>query len=299
MKAIVCNAYSSDKDLVIKEMSKPVIREDEVLIRVMAATVASGDCVVRNANNLFMRIVFGLKKPRKPILGTDLAGVVEAVGKNVTKFKVNDHVIASTGAGFGCHSEYIALKESKAIVKIESTVPFNEAVTLAFGGLAGLHYLKKMKNINKSKILIYGASGAVGSSSVQLAKYYGFEVSTVSSFGNIDMLQSLGTDVAFSYTEDSWKKNLGQYDYIFDAVGKTNKKDWEQHLVAGGEYFTIANGYVKENVEDMELLVQLAKEKKLLPVIDKVYTMEQIVEAYKYVETNRKKGNVVLDFSNL
>lgn len=296
MKAIVCDKYDSLDDLKIKEVSMPKIKDHELLIRVMACTVASGDCVVRKASNPFVKLTFGLRKPRKSILGTDFAGVVAQIGEKVTKFAVGDRVVASTGMKFGGQAEYTALSQDAAIVKIPSSLSFQEASVLAFGGNAALHFLRKMGNERGSKLLVYGASGAVGSSTVQLAKYLGFEVTGVCSATNSELVRSLGADAVFDYTQADWMNDLGHYDFVFDAVGKTKKEEWKDHLVSGGSFYSIAKGLVKESPEYLALLVKLAAKKQIVPVIDRVYPMEQAREAYTYVESGRKKGNVVLSF---
>lgn len=297
MKAVICEGYNTFDKLNIKEVPKPKIKENEILIRIMASTVSSGDSAVRKPPYFFVRLVFGLKKPRNSILGTEMAGFIEQKGAKVTKFNIGDRVVASTGMKFGGHAEYITLNQDLAIAKIPTALSFRDAVALPFGGSAALHYLRKMKKKTATKILIYGASGAVGSSSVQLAKYYGFEVTAVCSQNNMGLLYSLGADYVLDYTKKDWENDLGEYDYIFDAVGKTKSKQWNAYLNDSGTFYSIAKGFVKEKTADLELLVQLANENKLEPVIDKVYKMNQIVEAYQLVESGRKRGNVVLDFS--
>ncbi|ALR99963.1 NADPH:quinone reductase [Enterococcus silesiacus] len=297
MKAIVCEGYGSSELLKIKEVPTPTVKPNELLIKIGASTVASGDCVVKNAANPFVKIVFGLKRPRNPILGTDLAGVVEQVGKNVKNYKIGDRVIASTGMKFGCHAEYISLNEKKAITLIPENLSYEEAVTLAFGGTAALHFLKKVKIDKHTKILIYGASGAVGSSSIQIAKYFGAEVTGVCSAKNSEMVKSLGADHVLAYTSDAWKVDLEKYDYIFDAVGKTTKADWQNALKDDGNFATIAKGLVRASNADLFRLVELAENGQLKPVIDRVYPMSQIGQAYEYVESGRKKGNVVIEIS--
>lgn len=297
MKAIVCEGYSSSELLKIKEVPTPTVKSNELLIKIEAATVASGDCVVKNAANPFIKIVFGLTRPRKPILGTDLAGIVEQVGKDVKNYKIGDRVIASTGMKFGCHAEYISLNEKKAISIIPENLSYEAAVTFAFGGTAALHFLKKGKVDKQTKILIYGASGAVGSSSIQIAKYFGAEVTGVCSAKNSEMIRSLGADRVLAYTNDAWKMELEKYDYIFDAVGKTTKADWQNALKDEGNFATIAKGLVSAGSSELDKLVELAENGQLKPVIDRVYPMRQIGQAYEYVESERKKGNVVIEIS--
>ncbi|WP_207696714.1 hypothetical protein DOK67_0001978 [Enterococcus sp. DIV0212c] len=297
MKAIVCESYGSAEALKIKDIQTPIIKPNELLIKIKATTLASGDCVVKNATNPFIRIMFGFRRPRNPILGTDLAGVVEQVGSNVTQFNIGDRVIASTGMKFGGHAEYISLKEKSAIALIPENLSYEDAVTLAFGGTAALHFLKKVKINKQTKILIYGASGAVGSSSIQIAKYYGANVTGVCSTQNKEMIQTLGADYVLDYTKDDLKHNTEKYDFIFDAVGKTAKKDWEKSLSNEGKFATIAKGFIKVNIPDLKMLIALVENGQLKPVVDRVYQMNQIVEAYQYVESGRKKGNVVIQIS--
>lgn len=297
MKAIVCEGYGSSDLLKIKESPIPTVKPNELLIKIKATTVASGDCVVKNAANPFVKIAFELTRPRNPILGTDLAGVVEQVGKNVGTYKIGDRVIASTGMKFGCHAEYISLNEKKVITVIPENLSYEEAVTLAFGGTAALHYLKKVAINKQTKILIYGASGAVGSSSIQLAKYFGAEVTGVCSAKNRKMVMSLGADHVLDYTTDDLKMNLEKYDYVFDAVGKTAKKDWQNALKDEGNFATIAKGLVRASSSDLSRLVELAGNGQIKPVVDRIYQMSQIKEAYTYVESGRKKGNVVIKIS--
>lgn len=298
MKAIICERYGAPSFLSINEVSMPLIKPNEVLIKIKAATVATGDCVVRNATNPMIKLVFGWKRPRQPILGTDLAGIVVNVGSNVKKFKSGDHVIASTGMKFGGHAEYIAINENASIVKCLNTLSFAEATSIAFGGNAGLHYLRKANVKSGNKVLIYGASGAVGSSSIQLAKYFGAEVTGICSQKNVELVFSLGADAVVNYEEEGFIDKLGKFDLIFDAVGKTSKKNWLNNLSEQGNFFTVAKGLVKNNPDDLEILTSLLENKQLVAVIDRIYPMEQIIQAYEYVETGRKRGTVVLQIDS-
>lgn len=296
MKAIVCEKYGSTRYLQIKEIPTPLVKKNDVLIKIKASTVASGDCVVRNASP-FVRLAFGWKRPRQPILGTDVAGVVERVGSNVDQFEVGDRVIASTGMKFGGHAEYVAVHEDSAIIKYSNSLSFEEATSIAFGGNAGLYFLRKASIKPGSKVLIYGASGAVGSSSIQLAKHFGAEVTGICSGRNSELIYSLGADLVVNYEEADFATKIGVYDVIFDAVGKTSKKNWQTNLTSKGKFLTVARGLVKENPADLRLLINLIEHKQLEPVVDKIYPMEQIREAYHYVETGKKRGSVVIQIN--
>lgn len=296
MKAVICEKYGSLDHIKIKQIEIPTITDDEILIKTMVSTVSRGDCVVRNASNPFMKMLFGFSRPRQPILGTELAGVVEQVGEKVTEFKIGDRVVASVGTKFGGHAEYIALKQDLAISTIPSALSFDEAVSLPFGGNAALHFLRKMEKKKDSSILIYGASGAVGTASVQIAKIFGFNVTAVCSSANRRLMYDLGIYHVFDYAKPNWRTGIGKFDYIFDAVGITTKKEWNVHLNSHGQFYSIAKGLVKPNLTDLEFLLDLASEEQIKPVIDRVYAVEKITDAYTYVETKRKKGNVLLDF---
>lgn len=294
MKAIVCTGYQSNDFLSIKELPKPTTKRDEILVRIMSSTVESGDAVIKNADQLMIKLIFGLKKPRKSILGTCLAGIVESVGNDVSDFHVGDKIIASTGLKFGCHVQYIALNKNVVVEKIPENRTYHDSASILFGGLSALHYLKKMPN--SGKMLIYGASGSVGTSMVQLAKEKGYHVTAVCSKANHELVLSLGANDVLDYQDPNWKNQLTQYDVVFDAVGKTKKDNWISYLNKGS-FYSIAKGYVKGNKEDLTLLVNLVEANKLMPVIDRIYPMNQIGEAYDYVSSGRKKGCVILDLS--
>lgn len=294
MKAVVCTKYGPPELLQIHEISKPVLKNNEVLIKIHSTTVASGDCVIRAALHPFVRFVLGLRSPRNPVLGTDLSGMVVEVGAGVTRFRKGDRVFASTGMKFGCHAEYIALNENKAISLIPENVTYDEATAIAFGGSAGLHFLRKARVTPGKSILIYGASGAVGSSAVQLAKHFGADVTGVCSSRNLDFVKSLGADVVLDYTAAAFKNDPKQYDIVFDAVGKTSSRHWYGFLTLQGVFVTVAKGLVNEKAQDLDFLRELIVTGALRAVIDRSYPLKDIVEAYRYVETGKKRGNVVI-----
>jgi len=307
MKAAICTKYGPPEYVKIEEIQKPVPKDNELLIRVIYTTVQTGDCKLRNLTGtagsktkynpiikFIMRLIVGYNKPRNPVFGTELSGIVESVGKKVTKYKPGDEVIVMTDMKMGAHAEYIVWPEARLIAKKPDGVTPEQAAALTFGGIAALYYLRK-SNIQKGQsILIYGASGAVGSSAVQLAKYFGALVTGVCGPGNVELVKSIGADYVIDYTKGNIEKIKKQYDVIFDSVGKISKKQCSNILRPGGKYITVLNGIALGKTKDLEFLTNLAGQGIYVPVIDTCFKLEEIVEAYKYVETGHKKGNVVL-----
>ncbi|MEI2329876.1 NAD(P)-dependent alcohol dehydrogenase [Priestia megaterium] len=300
MKAMVCTKYGKPDVFQLKEVEKPTPKENEILVKIYATTVTSGDCRVRSFNSplllwLPMRIVLGLRKPRKPILGVELAGEVEEVGKNVTKFKKGDQLFAMTGMKFGGYAEYICLPEKGTIAIKPENITYEEAASISFGGTTALHFFRKGNIQVGQKVLIYGASGAVGTAAVQLASYYGAEVTGVCSAKNSELVKSLGADRVINYQHENFTEKEERYDLIFDAVGKITKNQCQEALALNGRFVSVeGQGIAKVQTKDLLLLKKLMEEGQIKSVIDRCYSLEQIPEAHEYVETGRKVGNVAV-----
>lgn len=297
MKAIICTKYGPPNVLQLQNVEKPKPKKNEVLVKIHATSVSTGDCRIRGFNSpllfwLPMRIILGFRKPRKPILGVELSGEIEDIGTDVTQFKKGDQVFALTELNLGGYAEYTCVHESGLIALKPTNVTYEEAAVIPFGGTSALHFLRKGQIKKGQRVLIYGASGSVGTAAVQLAKYFGATVTAICSSSNLDLVTALGADNVIDYMKEDFTKRGEHYDIIFDAVGKYKKSLCTDALMPNGKYVSVNGMMAKVSKEDMNLLKQLAETEKLKPVIDRTYRLEEIAEAHIYVEKGHKKGNV-------
>ena len=323
MKAVVCTKYGPPDVLQFQEVAKPTPRDHEVLIRIHAATVTAGDCELRGLKfppllQLLLRIGFGFRRPRKNILGQELAGDIEAVGKEVTRFRIGDQVFGWSGLGLGAYAQYTCMPETGVLKLKPSNMTYEEAATLPVGGLQAAYFMRRGNIQSGHKVLINGAGGSIGTFAVQIAKYFGAVVTAVDSTGKLDMLRSIGADQVIDYMQEDFTKSGETYDVIFDMVGKSSFSRSVRLLTPNGYYLSAnprlsqrilgrwtsmrsskqvilwASRAASEYKEDFKFLKELIEAGKVHPVIDRCYPLEQTAEAHGYVDTGQKKGNVVI-----
>ncbi|HMR99073.1 MAG TPA: NAD(P)-dependent alcohol dehydrogenase [Anaerolineales bacterium] len=301
MKAIVCSKTGSPDVLQLRDVEKPTPRENEVLVRVHAATVVVGDVILRKLHPLFFLPLqlFGMKRKRIP--GHEFAGEIEAVGKAVKRFRIGEQVFGTTtGLSVGANAEYVCLPEkwqAGVLATAPTNMTYEEAAAVPVGGMTALYFLRKAKIQSGQEVLIYGASGSVGTFAVQVAKYYGAKVTGVCSTANVELVKSLGADHVIDYVKEDFTKRGQTYDVIFDAVRKTSLSRSKGALKEKGVYLSVRSS-TREKVENLIFLKELMEAGKIRPVIDRYYPLEQTAEAHRYVEAGHKKGNVVINVRN-
>jgi NADPH:quinone reductase-like Zn-dependent oxidoreductase len=315
MKAAVYQNYGPPEVLQIQEVAKPSPKDNEVLIKIHASAVNSGDCRLRKADPFAVRFFFGLFKPKKSILGGVLSGEIEAVGKNVTMFKVGDQVFGATAMAFGAYAEYSCLPETGALAIKPENISHEEAAAVPFGGTTALHFLRKANIQPGQKVLIYGASGAIGTTAVQLAKHFGATVTAVCSTANATLVRSLGADQVIDYTSTDFAAGGEQYDVVYETVNKAPVVQCLAALKSGGTLLLgaammpqmlrgawasmtskkkVVFGVAPETAEAVGFLQKRLEKDELKAVIDKKYPLAQIAKAHEYVDKGHKKGNVVV-----
>lgn len=324
MKAIVYKKYGPPEVLQLEEVEKPMPKDSEVLIKIHATTVTSADWRLRSliaplGFGFIMRLVLGVSKPRQPVLGMELAGLVVAVGKEVSKFKVGDSVFAFSDMAMGCYAEYKCMPQDGALALKPPNLSFDEAAALSFGGTTALSFFRRGKLARGESVLINGASGGVGTAAVQLAKHFGAQVTGVCSTANLELVRSLGADHVIDYTQEDFTLNGKTYDVIVDTVGTAAFSRCKSSLKNGGRLLMVLGtlpqmlqipwvsmtsnnkivaGPASASAEDLRFLAELAVAEEFKPVIDRRFPFEQMVQAHRHVDTGRKKGNVVVTLAH-
>ncbi|OAS15510.1 NAD(P)-dependent alcohol dehydrogenase [Paenibacillus oryzisoli] len=320
MRAIVCTKYGAPDVLLLREVAKPEPKDNEVRIKLHAAVVTPSDCAFRKADPFIIRLMYGLRRPKHTILGVEFAGEIDAVGKSVTAFQIGDRVSGISPTSFGAYAEYVCLPEAGTLVGLPDNASYEEAAGLCDGGLTALVFLRDAAQVQRGqKVLINGASGSVGAYAVQLAKYFGAEVTGVCSSTNTALVKSLGADHVIDYTQEDFTKSGRTYDVIFDAIGKKSFSQCRGSLSPLGVYLTTVPSLgiilqmlwtskfgskkakftaagLQQKKANLALLAELFETGQMKAVVDRHFPLEQMAEAHRYVETRRKKGNVVITF---
>jgi NADPH:quinone reductase-like Zn-dependent oxidoreductase len=312
MKAIVCTKYGPPEVLKLREVEKPIPEKNEIRIKIHATTATSSDCILRGFNipawhptGLMMGIFMGFGKPRRSILGLVSAGVVDSVGNDAKRFKIGDPVVAYTALSatkirLGTYAQYNCIPEDWIVLGKPSNLTYEEAAAIPYPGELAMFFLKKGDIQNRKNVLIVGASGSIGTTAVQLARHFGAKVTGVCSTANLELVRSQGAERVIDYTKEDYSKRSERYDLILDAVPQqvadreSLKSQAKNALTPDGKYISIDDGIASTSYEDLVLLKDLVESGKFKPVIDRSYSLEQMVEAHRYVETGHKKGNIVI-----
>ena len=304
MKAVVCTRYGPPEVLQLKELPTPVPRKNEVRVCISATAVTSSDCYLRGlrlspAYRLMARLAIGWNAPRQPVLGLVLSGEVDSVGPDAKSFEVGDRVFGFNRHRFGTYAQYVCWPEDGLLAPRPANCTDEESAAIVYGGLLALHFLRKADVRAGQSVLVFGASGAVGTSAVQLARHLGAEVTGVCSTANVDLVASLGATTVIDYTSEDFTDRAERYDLIFDAVGKNKSaaalRRCRQVLAPGGACVSVDDGTPKLRREDLVLLGELATKGEIRPVIDRTYALDEIVDAHRYVDNGHKRGNVVIN----
>lgn len=315
MKAVYCTAYGAPEVLKVVEIQQPTPKEGELLIRIHATAVNSGDVRIRKADPWAVRLIFGFSKPRQPILGGVFSGEVVGIGSGAHQFKVGDSVFGSTGMGFGAYAEFKTLPESGVIAHKPQSLTHLQAASIPFGAMTALHFIQKANIQVGQKVLVYGASGAVGSAAVQLAKYFGAEVTAVCSGVNTELMKRIGADKVINYRKEELSIYDESYDVIYETVNKLRFSKSIKHLKKGGTLILgaaglsgmlragisrlfgkkVLTGVIKESTQGMNFLNELIEKGDYVPVVDRIFSLDEISQAHSYVDLGHKKGNVVIE----
>ena len=306
MRAAVCTAYGPPEVIQVRTVPDPRPRDKEVCIRLFATAVTASDCIVRGLKlrgvyRLFMRAAFGIRAPRKGIIGMIAAGEIESVGRDVTAFKPGDQVFGMDGFRAGTYAEKVCWPASSALAIRPANLTYEESAALPYGGLIASFFVRRLKVQKGQRVLVYGASGAIGTSTVQLARHFGAEVTGVCSTANLELVRSLGATMVIDYTKDDFTQGGRHYDAIFDAVGKRKSAKAMLNagaaLASGGVSMSVDDAFPRTKKSDLLVLKELAQSGAFRPVIDRHYTLDEIVEAHRYVDLGHKKGNVIVTIS--
>ncbi|MCP9754188.1 NAD(P)-dependent alcohol dehydrogenase [Lacihabitans sp. CCS-44] len=318
MKASVYYQYGTSEVLEIKEIEKPLPKADEILVKVKATTVNRTDCAMLKAKPYIMRLFTGLFKPKNPILGTDFAGIIEEIGAEIKDFKIGDRVFGFSDLGVSSHAEYLCISKKKAWAKIPENINFEDAAASLEGAHYAINFINKVKILPRQKVLIYGASGAIGSAMLQILKHFGAEITAVGNSTSIEKLEKMSLEKVLDYEKEDFRKLEEKFDYVFDAVGKSSYFKTLHLLKPKGIYISSELGYMAQNIflpllttfsgkkvkfpfpsniqASIKLISELLQNNEFEPFIDKIYALNEIKEAFDYADSGKKTGNLVVCF---